>query len=190
MILSLFSRRSKANEAVTVAVYETIVAAARQTWPYGELGVPDTPLGRYEMLSLHVFLFLHRVRSASAPVGMLAQDLTDEFFRDIEHSLREFGIGDMGVPKRVKKLARMFYGRVAAYGEAIDAGDRAALATALARNIRPNDTDWAGAGPLADYVFAAVEALSGQDETDFLAGRLHFPDAPVKSESVKSEGES
>jgi cytochrome b pre-mRNA-processing protein 3 len=183
MILSLFSRRSKANEAVTVAVYERIVAAARQTWPYSELGVPDTPLGRYEMLSLHVFLFLHRIRDGSAPAGMLAQDLTDEFFRDIDHSLREFGIGDMGVPKRMKKLARMFYGRAAAYGEAIDAGDRPALAAALARNIRPDEDGWKGAEPLAAYAFAAADELSRQDEADFLGGRVRFPDGTVKPES-------
>lgn len=183
MILSLFSRRSRANEAVTMAVYATIVAAARQTPLYEAIEVPDTPLGRYEMVSLHVFLFLHRVRGAEGAVGMLAQDLTDEFFRDMDHSLREIGIGDMGVPKRMKKLARMFYGRVASYGEAIDARDEAALAAALKRNVRPGEEAWEGAGPLASYVLTAVDFLSRQDEADFLAGRLRFPPALAQGES-------
>ena len=85
--------------------------------------MPDTPLGRYEMLALHMFLFLHRMRGEVGTAAAVAQEVTDTFFLDVDHSLRELGIGDVGVPKRVKKLARMFYGRAAAYGEALDAGD-------------------------------------------------------------------
>ena len=87
MIFSLFSRRSRANEAVTIALYERIVAAARQTRLYEEFDVPDTPIGRFEMLALHVYLFLHRVRGVGEPVSHLAQEVTDMFFRDLDHSL-------------------------------------------------------------------------------------------------------
>lgn len=83
---------------------------------YAQFQVPDTPLGRYEMLSLHIFLALHRMRGENRALADLAQEIADEFFKDVDHSLRELGIGDQGVPKRMKKLARMFYGRVAAYG--------------------------------------------------------------------------
>ncbi|MCR2327046.1 hypothetical protein NSR98_25660, partial [Salmonella enterica] len=70
--------------------------------------MPDTPIGRYEMLSLHVFLLMHRLKSEDPALKELTQDIAEEFFKDVDHSLRELGIGDQGVPKRMKKLARMY----------------------------------------------------------------------------------
>ncbi len=177
MFQRFFGRRNQANRAVVDALYGQIVAAARQPILYSVWAVPDTPLGRFEMLSVHVFLFLHRVRAAAPPLPEIAQDLTDVFFADVEDALRAFGIGDLGVPKRMKKLARMFYGRAQAYGAAVDAGDHAALAAALLRNIRPDAGAWSGAAPLADYLLAAYAALSGQAAADLASGRLHFPPA-------------
>lgn len=172
-----FGRDLSANRAVTDALYERIVAAARQPALYSEWGVPDTPLGRFEMMSLHLFLLLHRVRGEGGAIADIAQTLTDEFFSDVDSSVRELGIGDAGVPKRVKKLAKMFYGRAASYGEALDHADEPALAAALARNIRPDAADWTGAKPLAVYVAAANTALRGQPTAELLAGRIVFPEA-------------
>lgn len=165
------------NRAIKDALYSRIVAAARQPAFYSDWNVPDTPLGRFEMLSLHMFLFLHRLRGEQGAARALAQDLTDDFFTDVDHSLRELGIGDMGVPKRMKKLARMFYGRAAAYGAALDAGDRVAMAGALARNVRPDAADWAEASALAAYALAARAALAGQSSEAMLAGAIAFPEA-------------
>ena len=139
MFKRIFGSASAANRKITDALYEQIVAAARQPLLYAEWNVPDTPLGRFEMIALHVFLVLHRLRGEAGDAADVAQNLTDAFFADVEHSIRELGIGDLGVPKRMKKLARMFYGRAVSYGEAIDSGDRASLAAALARNVRPDD---------------------------------------------------
>ncbi len=158
------------NRAIVDALYEQIVAAARRPVLYAEWQVPDTPLGRYEMISLHVFLFLRRLRGVTGNAAEIAQEVTDEFFKDVEHSLREFGIGDMGVPKRMKKLARMYYGRVAAYDSALEAHDRAALAAALARNVRPGGEVWAEAAELAEYVLAADAALALQPLDVLMAG--------------------
>ncbi|PSM17037.1 MULTISPECIES: ubiquinol-cytochrome C chaperone family protein [Nitratireductor] len=177
MLKQLLGLAPKPNQAVVEKLYRQIVAAARQPVPYESWSVPDTPLGRFEMLSLHVFLLMHRARPDGAPLSELVQDLTDEFFRDVDHSLRELGIGDLGIAKRVKKLARMFYGRAGAYGEAIESGDRSALAAALARNIRPDIAEWQGAAPLADYVMAAHLALAGQDSESLLRGEIAFPTA-------------
>ena len=88
--------------------------------------------------------------------------LTDEFFTDVEHSLRELGIGDLGVPKRMKKLARMFYGRAAAYDDALERDDREALAAALARNVRPAMPVLAAGIALAGYVADAARQLAAQ----------------------------
>jgi len=178
MFQRLLSRERNANRAITEALYATIVAAARQPVFYSDWNVPDTPLGRFEMLSLHMFLFQHRMHEETGPSWDLAQILIDDFFQDVDHSLRELGIGDLGIPKRMKKLAKMYYGRTAAYADALDRGDREALIAALSRNIRPDAASWPEAGQLADYVVGASKALAGQDSETIRAGSVTFP-APV-----------
>lgn len=178
MLSRLFGRWRTSNRDVVDSLYERIVAAARQPAFYSRWNVPDSPLGRFEMLSLHMFLFLHRCRRDEPALREIAQQLTDEFFTDVDHSLRELGIGDLGVPKRMKKLAKMFYGRAQAYGEALDAGDEAALARALARNVMPEAPDWPEAGLLAAYAAEANSALSRQPAAEIAAGRLEFPARP------------
>jgi cytochrome b pre-mRNA-processing protein 3 len=155
-------------------VYDRIVAAARQPALYADWNVPDTPLGRYEMISLYLFLVLHRLRGETG-ARELAQDLTDRFFAELDHSIRELGVGDLSVPKRMKKLARMFYGRVASYGEAIDRGDAELLAAALARNVRPGEALWSEAAELSRHVLAVQSALAAQALREILAGRITFP---------------
>ncbi|MBV2142785.1 ubiquinol-cytochrome C chaperone family protein [Falsochrobactrum sp. TDYN1] len=186
MILQLFRRKSKTNEIIILRVYETIVAAARQKRFYAQFQVPDTPLGRYEMLSVHIFLTLHRMKGKNSALMMLAQEVADEFFKDVDHSLRELGIGDQGVPKRMKKLARMFYGRVNSYGEALDAGDVEALAAALTRNIRPDLEIWPQAHYLGAYMFACRDRLAQLGDDVLAAGGISFIDADeISGDSVK-----
>jgi len=176
-----FGAQRRARQLVVEALYEEIVAAARRPRFYSEWQVPDTPLGRFEMISLHVFLVLHRLRGQSGAVADIAQELTDYFFREVDHSLRELGIGDLGVPKRMKKLARMFYGRASVYGQAVDAGDEAELADALRRNITPDRAVWKESAALAAYVMEAHRVLSGMGNEEFLAGKLAFP--PLSQEN-------
>ena len=177
MFRRLFGRERQANRAITDALYSRIVAAARQPAFYSDWHVPDTPLGRFEMISLHMFLLQHRLHGETGPSREIAQDLVDEFFAEVEQSLRELGIGDVGVPKRMKKLARMFYGRTAAYADALAQGDGKGLAEALRRNVRPDVTSWAEAGALAGYVTRAWALLASQASDDIRAGTLRFPTA-------------
>ena len=176
MFKSILSFGRRSNRQVVEAVYEAIVASARQPFFYSRYEVPDTPLGRYEMLSLHMVLFLERARGVPA-LDELAQETIDEFFKDVDHSLRELGINDISMPKRMKKLARMFYGRADAYGRALAAGDAEALAAALARNVVPQQPGWAHGAALAAYAARAHAALAAQDEAGLLAGRIAFPEA-------------
>lgn len=178
MFQRLFGRESNANRAITEALYASIVAAARQAPLYSDWNVPDTPLGRFEMVSLHMFLFQHRMHEEAGASRDIAQILIDDFFQDVDHSLRELGIGDMGIPKRMKKLAKMYYGRTAAYADALDRGDREALVAALSRNIRPGEASWPEADRLADYVVDVVGKLAAQDSEAIRGGRINFP-APV-----------
>jgi len=183
MFKRFFGISHSPNQEIVDALYEQIVAAARQTRFYAEWEVPDSPLGRFEMLSLHMFLFLHRARGRAGALEAVAQECVEAFFTDIDHSLRELGIGDMGVPKRMKKLARMFYGRAQAYGEALDAGDRTALAAALARNVAPDDPSWSGADELAGHVIEVFGALARQDDESLLAGRIDIaPQSRVEAQ--------
>lgn len=177
MFKHLFGSERRKNRAIADVIYEQIVAAARQPVPYSAWHVPDTPLGRFEMLSLHVFLVLHRLKGEGAAADALGQELTDGFFQDVDHSLRELGIGDMGVPKRMKRLARMFYGRAGSYGAAIDTGDIDALAAALARNVRPDETSWPEAQPLAAHVMALNARLREQPLPALLSGTVDLPAA-------------
>ena len=177
MFKSILSFGRQANRQVVDALYEAIVASARQPLLYSRWEVPDTPLGRYEMVSLHMVLFLERAHGVAA-LDELAQEVTDEFFKDVDHSLRELGINDVSMPKRMKKLARMFYGRADAYRKAIAASeegaDEAALAAALARNVAPQQPGWPHGPALAAYVMRAHAALGAQDDDALLAGRIAF----------------
>jgi cytochrome b pre-mRNA-processing protein 3 len=176
MFQRLFGRERNANRAITESLYASIVAAARREILYSTWQVPDTPLGRFEMLSLHMFLFQHRMRGEGGASFEIAQILIDGFFEDVDHSLRELGIGDLGIPKRMKKLARMYYGRTTAYGDALDRGDEEALRAALARNIRPEAKSWLEAANLAGYVIQVDRALAGQDSAVICGGSIDFPE--------------
>ena len=175
MLSRLFGRKRQVSEDILIRTYEAIVAAARQPLFFSDWQVPDTPLGRFESLSLHMILFLHRTKAADAGLKALGQEVVEEFFKDVDHSLRELGIGDTSVPKRMKKLARMFYGRAAAYDAGLEGGDGAALAVALQRNIFPDGPDWTEAPKMASHVMTVAKSLAAQDAGDILAGNVNFP---------------
>lgn len=175
MIWSLLKRK-KSNQALVTRQYETITAAARSPVFYEEMGAPDTVIGRFEMITLHLVLYLRRTASSGPAVQGLAQEVLEAFFEDVDHSIRELGIGDTGVPKRMKKFARMFYGRANSYGDALEAADQAALAEALSRNIHP---DAGAAAPsmqaLAEWMMRAATALERAGEDTLASGLLEFP---------------
>lgn len=172
-LLRMFGLGPKADPKIVDALFEAIVAAARQPVFYRDHGVPDSPLGRFEMLALHVALVLRAGRTADEAQRAVLQALTEEFFKDVDHSLRELGIGDTGVPKRMKKLASMFYGRLDAYARALDEGDEEALAAALERNITPDGALSERAG-LAAYVFKAAAGVAESLPAACAGGRLVF----------------
>ncbi len=144
---------------------------------YLALGVPDTVEGRFEALCLHVVLVLRHLRRLPAPAADIAQDLVNSVFAQLDSSLRELGVGDMGVSKRMKKLAQAFYGRAAAY----DARPRCRRPRRPGGGARPQR-----AGPgrarrgqgarYAAYVAAADAALAGTDLDALMATGPVLPD--------------
>jgi len=175
MIWTLFKRK-KANQALVESQYAHLTEAARTPVFYEAMGVPDTVMGRFEMISVHLLLYLRRTRSAGVVAESIAQEIVDAFFEDVDHSIRELGVGDMGVPKRMKKLARMFYGRMKSYSQALDDGDNAALAQALRRNIHPEQPETAPSmQALADWMMRAARKLEDTPEEMLVSGQLAFP---------------
>lgn len=175
MIFGLFRKKNR-NRAIVDRQYLALTEAARTPFFYLHMGVPDTVMGRFEMLSAIMILFFRRTARAETSGQELAQEIVDEFFKDIDHSIRELGIGDQGVPKRMKKLAGMFYGRLESYAAAIEALDQTALANALLRNIYPENKESApDMGPLAAWMLKAEAALAALDEDTIARGGVHFP---------------
>ena len=154
------------------AIYGMIVAQAREPLFYQAMGVPDTVDGRFDMVLLHLWMVLRRLRGVEGGEG-LAQALFDHFCGDMDDNLRELGVGDLTVPKRMQKFGEAFYGRAAAYDSALDAGDEP-LAQALRRNVL-DGADIGQARHLAAYARVAIAALAGLDDAAFSNGSWRFP---------------
>ncbi len=171
MILSLF-RKKTATEPV-YAVYNSIVAQSRQPVFYAEMGVPDTVTGRFDMISLHMALLFRRLRHGPQSAKEFSQAVFDLFFKDMDRSLREMGVSDLGVPKKIQKMGNLFFGLLAAMNEAMDRNDGDALAGVLARNVFDGQ-DTPHLRALADYVVARDADLSAQSTEAITAGRVTF----------------
>lgn len=169
----ILQRLFKAKPDPSAALYGAIVAAARQPRFYADWGVPDSVDGRFDMIVLHMFLVLDRLGNQGPATESFRQSLTDGFFLDMDRSLREMGVGDLGVSKKVRRMAEAYYGRLAAYAPAL-AGDEPALVAALARNVFPG-VELAGALPLAEWTRNAKSGLAAQDKDAIMAGMVKFP---------------
>ena len=180
MFARLF-RTDRAAEAAAAAAYGAIVAQARAPAFYATLGVSDSVTGRFEMVVLHTVLVIERLRGEGEAGSALGQRIFDDFCRDMDQSLRELGFGDLGVPKRMKKMGESFYGRAEAYGRML--GDRAGLAEALARNVFPDSATMAPASRLAGYAMAAAAALGATPLTSIGEGVIAFPDPAAFAEA-------
>ncbi len=174
MIFGLFGKKNN-NRRIVDRQYAALTSAARVPFYYTDMGVPDTVMGRFEMLSLVMILFFRRTAQSQTSGQELAQEIIDAFFTDIDHSIRELGIGDQGVPKRMKKLAGMFYGRLQAYAAALDAADAKQLAEALRRNIHPDVEDAPTMEPLARFMLQAEQELKTVPEEAIAGGQLVIP---------------
>jgi cytochrome b pre-mRNA-processing protein 3 len=153
-------------------IYGMIVTQAREPLFYRDLGVSDTVNGRFDLLILHLWMVLRRMRPAAGGEG-LAQALFDRFCADMDANLREMGVGDLTVPKRMQAFGEAFYGRAAAYDRALAEGAEP-LAQALGKNIL-NGTQIDNARRLAAYVGAATAALAAQEDAALLAASWRFP---------------
>jgi cytochrome b pre-mRNA-processing protein 3 len=177
-LFALFRR--KPLERPGFELYGAAVARARDPWFFESLGVPDSLDGRFDLVGLHVALLIRRLRRDPDPRGAsLAQAVFDAMFADMDVNLREMGVGDLSVGKRVKRMWEAFHGRAHAYEAALEAGDGTALATALQRNVWRAAPGGVGPSPqalrLAAHAAAADRVLAGQPLAALLRGEAWFP---------------
>ncbi len=170
-------RARRASKALIEQILGEIVAAARRPALYEALGAPDRIDGRFELLTLHAGLVLRRLAALGGVADEIAQDLVDSLFAHFDDTLREMGLSDIAVAKRLKAMGSAFYGRNAAYAAALDDGSTADLATALARNIygSPGHETGPKAEALAHHVASLEAALAAIPIEAFATGRFRFP---------------
>ncbi len=171
-LTSIFTDRKQENAAYKL--YSSIVVKSRQPEFYTDFGVQDTFDCRFDMLVVHIFLVLHRLKMDHGQTSDMAQKIFDIMFADMDQSLRETGVGDMGIGKRIKAMARAFYGRLAAYEEGLEGDDNVmgnALKRNLFRNMKPNDNDVAR---MARYVRRSAAMLATQKTGSLLSGKVEF----------------
>jgi cytochrome b pre-mRNA-processing protein 3 len=161
------------HERAGFSLYGTAVAAARNPYLYTTLGVPDTLDGRFDLIGVHVFLLIRRLRALKPPGPALAQAVFDAMFSDMDVNLREIGVGDLSVGRKVRAMWEAFHGRASAYQAAIEQ-DEAALSAALARNVWRGGEPDARSDALARIVMRQDAALAAADPAGILSGIVAF----------------
>ena len=176
----LFRQRTPATESKDLAdrLHDHLVAVVRRPVFYLRFGVPDTFEGRFDLLVLHVALALHRLRQLGERGDAVAQHLVDTMFARFDVALRELGVSDIGVPKRMKRLARAFNGRTTSYFAAFEAHDRQALGDTIGRNVLAGTGDGQA---LAAHAFRVKEVLA---LADLGAPSSRLPDIPDPVDAV------
>jgi len=172
-MFGFLSRRRRDDERKAEALYHQIVQQARKPEFYIAGGVPDTVAGRFDLIALHAFLAMRQLKATKQQGAGIAQALFDVMFADMDRNLREMGVGDLGVGRRVKAMAKGFYGRVHAYEVALGSDAPGALTEALSRNLYAGETvEPAKLAVMADYL--RREAKAGEGRMDALEARLQF----------------
>ncbi len=153
------SRRDDTVKKAAFRLYEAVIRQSRAPAFHSRLGVPDTIDGRFDMLVLHTFLVLEALKRQGETAAPLATEFVTAVFAGFEDALREMGVSDFGMTRRIKNMANAFYGRMEAYGEAVD--DPALLEHAVLRNVyRADDARAADAAVIARYAHAAFARLN------------------------------
>ena len=156
------------------ALYAAAVGQARTPALYEALGAPDTVEGRFEVYSLHVVLLLERLRGEGAAAAEASQALFDAYVKSLDDALREMGVGDLSVGKKMRKLGEAFFGRAKNYHGAFEAlPDRSPLEALIARTVYAG-ADETKAPAMADYVLAQRDHLAAQPAAALLKGDVDW----------------
>ncbi len=173
-MLTRWRARVRSNRTAA-ELYGSIVTAARRESFYSEHGVPDTPDGRFAMVIVHSYLVLERLQQTGGPGQVLSRALVEAFVTDMDDCMREMGVGDLTVPRKVKKAAGALYECAAEFRKAEQAGSEAALADAVHKKLLPFAPRSAAAS-VAAYMRRATATLAACPDADLLSGRATFED--------------
>jgi cytochrome b pre-mRNA-processing protein 3 len=169
-------------ERAGFTLYTQAVEAARAPVYYQDLGVPDTLDGRFDLVGLFAALVIRRARALPAPGPAIAQAVFDAMFADMDFNLREMGVGDLSIPKRMRAMWEAFHGRALAYEAPLAAADLAALEAALTRNVWRGNPPEGAARVLAAATLRQDRHLATQDLTRLRNGVVEFLPAPQLGE--------
>lgn len=169
-------KRKNPYEQEASALYHVIFEQSRQPVFYADYGVPDTIDGRFDLLLVHIFIVLHHLNAMDAQGQELGQALFDMCFADMDQAMRNRGVGDMGVPKHMRRMMKAFNGRMHAYEEALEQGT---LEGALIRNLygtveTPNP---AHVKRMANHMQHSLKAFETLDLDAYMNGAITFPKA-------------
>jgi cytochrome b pre-mRNA-processing protein 3 len=159
MLQNLF--RNRLHEHLGQRLYEAAVRQARDPAFYTRLGVADRIDARFELYTLHVLLLVMRLRDEGPQGAEIGQDLFNVYISALDHALRELGVGDVSVGKKMRKLGEALYGRMAIYEPALRDGDAVTLAASLARNVYESEIATTGAA-LAAFALSSRARLADQ----------------------------
>ena len=175
MLKTLFGHWSRSAPEAS-PLYGAIVALARQPRFYAEWGVPDTAMGRFEMVALHTALLQRRLTVAGPEGAAAARSLGEAFVTDMDDCMREIGVGDLSVPKNVKRAAAALYDRYNDLNAVLRAGSEAQLAAVIEGRVSGSAKPAALAAPrLAAYVTVLDRALAVLPDGELVAGRATLP---------------
>lgn len=172
--------RTRPQVAAGRALYLAAVAQARRPALYRDFAVPDTNEGRFELYTLHAVLLMRRLKRQSEAAAETSQALFDAYLRGLDEGLRQMGVGDLSVGKKMRKLGEAAYGRVVGFDEALDgyAKDPEPL-IALVRRTVYRDAETAPASAMAAYAVRASESLAAQPLENLLAGDVVWPEVAI-----------
>lgn len=185
MLAWLKERRDRRRTARSF--YGSIVTQARDNGFYAHWGVPDTAEGRFEMIVLHLVVVLDRLAGEGEPGRRLGRALTEAFVVDVDDGLREMTVGDLAVPRQVKRVVAVLHERYELYRAALAAADDGQLQGALeARLVALKGGQGLNVGPLCAYIREASRVLGLLSGPQMLAGRIDWPQVRVPAEGVRA----
>lgn len=166
--------RPRPARAIGQALYQRVVDQARTPALYAALGAPDTVEGRFELYSLHLVLVLDRLRGHGEQAAEVSQVLFDTYVKALDDALREMGVGDLSVGKKMRKLGEALYGRAKSYETAFQALPATLLLHALLLRTVYAENEAPHAGQLVAYVVGQRAHLAAQDLDRLLAGEIDW----------------
>ena len=165
-MLGFWRQKKQESEELGYTYYRMIVQQVRKEWFYKDLQVDDTPFGRFEVMTIHLFLFLRRLKQEKNSLAQeISQKISDFFVIDLDESLRELRLGESKIARQFNKFIQGFYGRLIAYDQAFEENNTA-LKKVIQRNLYVGEVSKESqVEAVADYIRRQAVFLQQQELT-------------------------